>query len=123
MALEDELLKSFAKKPVTVRYPYEQIAPVEGMRGKVNWVIERCIGCALCETICPSSAIELIGTGRMAEIRYFIGRCLFCGECVDVCPVEAIETTTEYELTFTNPTDLILEFRRRETIPKSSKKK
>lgn len=112
MAMEDELIGSLRKKPITLRFPYERAKPVEGTRGRVTWVIEKCIGCTLCERICPSKAIELIGKGRYAEIRYFIGRCLFCGECVDVCPTEAIETTKEFELVFTDPNEMILEFRR-----------
>lgn len=112
MAMEGDLLRNLSKKPITMRFPYERAKPVEGMRGKVTWEIEKCIGCALCERICPSSAIELIGKGRSAEIRYYVGRCLFCGECVDICPTEAIETTEEFELAFTQPHKMIIEFRR-----------
>lgn len=112
MAMERELFKSLGRKPVTLRFPYEREEPVEGMRGKVSWEIEKCIGCALCAKICPSSAIELVGKGRKAEIRYFVGRCIFCGECVDICPTETIFTTTEFELAFTGPKQMIVEFRR-----------
>ncbi|MFB0501926.1 MAG: 4Fe-4S binding protein [Candidatus Bathyarchaeia archaeon] len=112
MAMEDDLIKSLMKKPITLRFPYERARPVERMRGKVAWKIEKCIGCTLCAKICPSEAIELIGEGRNAEIRYHIGRCLFCGECVDICPTKAIETTKEFELAFTQPKEMILEFRR-----------
>ena len=112
MAMERELLKSLGRKPVTLRFPYERAEPVEGMRAKVSWEIEKCIGCALCAKICPASAIELIGRGREAEIRYFVGRCIFCGECVDICPTDAIHTTKEFELAFTTPKQMTIEFRR-----------
>lgn len=112
MAMEDELLESLKKKPVTLRFPYERARPEDRMQAKVTWEIEKCIGCNLCVKVCPSNAIKLIGRGRKAEIRYHVGRCLFCGECVDVCPTKAIQTTKEFELAFTKPEEMILEFRR-----------
>jgi len=112
MAMEGELLQNLTKKPVTMRFPYERAKPFERMRGKVTWEIDKCIGCNLCERICPSAAIEIVGKGRSAEIRYHVGRCLFCGECVDVCPTKAIETTREFELAFTKPESMTIEFRR-----------
>lgn len=115
MAMEGELLRNLAKKPITMRFPYERAQPFERMKGRVTWDIEKCIGCALCERICPSMAIEIEGKGRSAEIQYYVGRCLFCGECVDVCPTKAIEMTKEFELTFTQLEEMIIEFRRTES--------
>lgn len=112
MAMEDELFGNLRKKPITLRFPYERAEPVERMRAKVTWEIEKCIGCTLCARICPSKAVELMGKGRNAEIRYYVGRCLFCGECVDICPTKAIQNTKEFELAFTQPKEMITEFRR-----------
>jgi len=120
MAMERELFRSLGRKPVTLRFPYERAQPVEGMRTRVSWEIAKCIGCALCAKICPSNAIELIGRGRKAEIRYFIGRCIFCGECVDICPTQTIHTTGEFELAFTKPKQMTVEFRRPKKKPKTS---
>jgi len=114
MAFQDDLLRSLRKKPVTLRFPYERVEPVERMRAKVSWEIDRCIGCSLCARICPSEAIELVGRGRTAEIIYHVGRCIFCGECVDICPTKTISTTKEFELAFTRPEQMIVEFRRSE---------
>ncbi|NIR86765.1 4Fe-4S dicluster domain-containing protein [Candidatus Bathyarchaeota archaeon] len=119
--MEDELIGNLMKKPITLRFPYERAQPVERTRGKVTWKIEKCIGCTLCAKICPSEAVELIGKGRNAEIRYRVGRCLFCGECVDICPTKAIQTTKEFELAFTQPKDMILEFRRTKRESESSR--
>jgi len=115
MTMERELLTNVAKTPATLRYPAEKTPPVEGMRARVTWRIEECIGCRLCAQACPAEAIAVGGTRAAAEITYRLDRCLFCGECVDVCPTRAIETTTEYELAFTTPDEMIITFTRAKT--------
>ena len=112
MAMEKELLKNLTKKPITLRYPSEKARPVEGMRAKVTWDIEKCIGCGLCPQICPSKAIELTGKDSKAEITYYLDRCLFCGECVDICPTKAIKTTSEFELAFTSRKETTIHYKR-----------
>jgi NAD(P)H-quinone oxidoreductase subunit I len=120
MAMEGELFRSLREKPVTLLFPHERAEPVEGIRAKVTWEIEKCIGCNLCVRICPSRAIELTGKGREAEITYDVGRCIFCGECVDICPTKAIYATKEFELAFTRPRQMIIEFKRPKEKPKPS---
>jgi formate hydrogenlyase subunit 6/NADH:ubiquinone oxidoreductase subunit I len=112
MAMEEELIKSLKKKPVTILYPYKKEKLVEGIRAKVTWIIERCVGCKLCVKICPSEAINLEGKGRNTEVIYNVGRCIFCGECIEVCPTETIYNTKEFELAFENHKQMIIEFRR-----------
>jgi len=112
MTMERELLKNASKKPATLRYPSERAPPVEGVRARVTWRIEACIGCRLCAQACPAEAIEVRGNREAAEITYRLDRCIFCGECVDVCPTQAIVTTTEFELAFKNHNEMIMTFKR-----------
>jgi len=50
---------------------------------------EPCIGCGLCEGVCPMEAISV--QGGVAVIDYDL--CTSCGQCQDICPVDAISGT------------------------------
>ena len=58
MAMQRELLKHWNKKMATVPYPFEKVAPPEGLRGKHEYEQEKCIGCGLCTEVCAFSAIK-----------------------------------------------------------------
>lgn len=109
--MEKELLKSLRKKPVTLKYPFEKLTPVQGIRGKLAWDPERCIGCEVCVKVCPAFALEMIGKGSDAELRYYLSRCAFCAQCVESCPRMALQMTDEYELASYAPQ--VLEFKRK----------
>jgi formate hydrogenlyase subunit 6/NADH:ubiquinone oxidoreductase subunit I len=98
MAMEGELLRSLGKKPVTIRYPFERLPPVEALRGKVFIDIEKCTGCTLCVRDCPTFALEIVGKGRTCDMIYYLDRCAFCGQCEESCPSKAVKLTAEYEL-------------------------
>jgi len=112
MAMEGLLLRSGVKKPATVRYPFEKLPPVEGLRGKPVWDMVKCIGCGLCERDCPTLAIEMISRGKTAEFKVYYDRCAFCGQCFESCPVDAIEMTKQYELAAFNHDQMREEYKR-----------
>ena len=93
----------------TVKYPMEKlpISPryraVHKLLGLLESGNNRCIGCGLCEKICPANCIridtELDESHRKDVLEYTInlGRCIFCGYCADVCPELAIVHGGRYE--------------------------
>lgn len=117
-----EFLKGFGvtvrhifKPHVTVLYPehHRVDAPIFRGKHKLNRYadgLERCVGCALCASVCPSEAIYLEAAENTPEHRVSPGeryatcyqihllRCIFCGFCEEACPENAIVLGPEYEL-------------------------
>jgi NADH-quinone oxidoreductase subunit I len=93
----------FARK-ITIQFPEEKtpISPrfrgLHALRRYPNGE-ERCIGCKLCEAICPALAITIEtaerGDGTRRTTRYDIDltKCIFCGFCEESCPVDSIVET------------------------------
>lgn len=88
-----------SETPITTENWYEATvmttvqAPVDTAHVfvRVDVQEEPCIGCGLCEQVCPMDAIVV--QGGIAVIDYDL--CTACGQCMDVCPVDAI-TGTRY---------------------------
>ena len=112
MALEPELLKSLSSKPITLVYPFEKPELPEGLRGKLKWDPERCVGCGICVRDCPAFALELVGEKEQAELIWHAERCIFCAQCAESCPRNAIELTQEFELSTTDSSKLTIHFSR-----------
>lgn len=81
---------------------------------------EACIGCMLCEKICPSEVITVVpgpkkrseATGKKRgtceDFTLDLQACIYCELCVQVCPVDAILMMREQEIPGFEREDLVL---------------
>ncbi|MDH5357634.1 MAG: NADH-quinone oxidoreductase subunit NuoI [Gammaproteobacteria bacterium] len=100
----------FAKK-ITVQYPEEKTPQSPRFRGlhalrRYPNGEERCIGCKLCEAVCPALAITIDteprddGSRRTTRYEIDLFKCIFCGFCEESCPVDSIVETRVFDYHF-----------------------
>jgi formate hydrogenlyase subunit 6/NADH:ubiquinone oxidoreductase subunit I len=97
------LMGKLMKKPDTIMYPTVHAKVPERFRGALEFDPEKCVGCKMCQRVCPSNAIEIekVGDKRYkAVVR--MDKCIFCGQCVDSCIKAALKNTNNFELASTN---------------------
>jgi len=97
-------LKYFFIKKITVQFPEEKTPQSSRFRGLLALRRypngeERCIGCKLCEAVCPALAITIDtepredGTRRTTRYDIDMFKCINCGFCEESCPVDSIVVT------------------------------
>jgi NADH-quinone oxidoreductase subunit I len=81
---------------------------------------EACIGCFLCEKICPSDIIKVDAApkaespvtgkkrGYCADFTLDLGACIYCELCVQVCPTDAIVMCRDPQTPGFSREDLVL---------------
>lgn len=104
-------LRQFFTPKSTIRFPEEKTPKSPRYRGlhalrRYPNGEERCIGCKLCEAVCPALAITIDtemredGTRRTTRYEIDLFKCIYCGFCEESCPVDSIVETSFTEFHF-----------------------
>jgi NADH-quinone oxidoreductase subunit I len=113
-------LRNLFRKPVTVHYPDVSRKYPDRYRGLLALVYEKdtgeeaCIGCRLCEYVCPPAVIkvEMLKSEKRNYAKTFtleLYACEFCELCVQVCPTDAIVMMKSFDLPTHDRRELLLD--------------
>ncbi len=112
--------RNLFRTPVTVHYPRVTRPYPDRFRGLLALTYdpetgeENCIGCRLCEFICPPQVIkvEMLKAAKRNYAKLFtleLYACEFCELCVQVCPTDAIIMLRTFDLATTDRRELLLD--------------
>jgi NADH-quinone oxidoreductase chain I len=113
-------LRNFFRKPVTVHYPTTVRPFPDRFRGLLALTYdketgeENCIGCRLCEFICPPAVIkvEMLKAEKRNYAKTFtleLYACEFCELCVQVCPTDAIIMMKSFDMATSDRREMLLD--------------
>ena len=97
------MFKTSNQRPMTIMYPYEKEWVPDNYRGRPGLRFDKCLGCGICERMCPTTCITLVEVkddeGKdVKRPQVNLGRCMMCGYCAEYCPTDAMTVTPDYEL-------------------------
>ena len=120
-------LVNLIRRPITVHYPDVTRAYPDRFRGVLALTYdketgeENCIGCRLCEYICPPQVIkvEMLKAEKRNFAKTFtleLYACEFCELCVQVCPTDAIIMMKSFDVATTDRRELLFDKDRLHTV-------
>lgn len=107
------------RKSKTIQYPEEMPFLPERYRFRIFLSLDDCVGCTLCEQVCPNGSIKMEHLDRdnprnkrkiYPDVNF--GTCTVCRNCEEICPTVAIYLTHEFQTSRTknsflySPTEL-----------------
>ena len=113
-------LRNLFRAPVTIPYPDVQRPYPDRFRGILALAYEKetgeeaCIGCRLCEYICPPQVIkvEMLKAEKRNFAKTFtleLYACEFCELCVQVCPTDAIIMLKTFDVATSDRRELLFD--------------
>jgi NADH-quinone oxidoreductase subunit I len=107
-------MRYLLRKPVTIRYPEEQIELDNRYRGIHYLEQDLCIYCDACAKACPVDCIEMDANRHGKEIEWKLfqldyQKCMFCELCIYPCPKDCIHMGKEYSMVSENRSDFMLD--------------
>lgn len=103
--------KHLFQKPATVEYPEIKPYIAERFKFRIFLSLDDCVGCTLCEQVCPNLTIHMQPVDRenprnkrkiYPDVNF--GTCTVCRNCEEICPTDAIYLTHEFETARTRNT-------------------
>jgi formate hydrogenlyase subunit 6/NADH:ubiquinone oxidoreductase subunit I len=82
------VINNLTRRPRTRLYPLEIRQLPVGVRGHIEFNMEKCIFCTLCEKRCPADAIKVDRKGKILTFEPL--RCIVCEACIEGCAKDAI---------------------------------
>ena len=98
------VFKHLFQKPVTVQYPEVKGDIPDRFRFRVYLSTDDCVGCTLCEQVCPNLSITMMNLDKENQRNkrkiyptVNFGTCTVCRNCEEICPTDAIYLKEVFE--------------------------